>query len=86
VVRITHTHLLFPPDRFLFRTGIREPVTIELLALLNPDWDAPDFSLNELMARVQALYDERETEDGVRDPSAASGPGGKPSGGEAGPA
>lgn len=84
VVRITNTHLLFPPDRFLFRTGTREPVTVEMLALLRPDWDAPDFSLNELMARVQALYDEREQRDGERDPSPAAGPGGKPSGGEAG--
>ncbi|PKN34292.1 MAG: 1-acyl-sn-glycerol-3-phosphate acyltransferase [Deltaproteobacteria bacterium HGW-Deltaproteobacteria-19] len=78
VVRITNTHRLFPPDRFLFHTGIREPVTIELLALLHPEWDAPDFSLNDLIARVQALYDERERQERERDFAEAGGPDGKP--------
>ncbi|MGV8081314.1 MAG: lysophospholipid acyltransferase family protein [Syntrophales bacterium] len=84
VVRITNTNRLFPPDRFLFHTGIREPVTIELLALLHPDWDAPDFSLNDLIVRVQAMYDERECPDRERDPAEAAGSEGRTPGAEAG--
>lgn len=62
VVRIANTHRLFPPDRFLFHTDIREPVTVELLALLHPDWEAPDFSLNELIARIRSLFGELDTD------------------------
>lgn|GEM_PF-102056 len=71
VLRIRNTHRLFPPDRFLFHTDLREPVTVELLALLHPDWEAPDFSLNDLIARVQALYDAQDDRHGAGEVPAA---------------
>ena len=57
VVLIRNTHKLFPPDRFLFRTGDENCIEVELAGSLEPDYGSEAFSLSALVVEAQALME-----------------------------
>ncbi len=61
VLFISNADKLFRPGRFLFDTRRPNTVTVELLAEIDPDYDSGNFSVNDLMGRVHALLEKRNT-------------------------
>jgi 1-acyl-sn-glycerol-3-phosphate acyltransferase len=57
VLRIRNTHRLFPPDRFLFRTGDEVVIEVALAGTLAPDYGSDGFSLAALMEETRALME-----------------------------
>lgn len=55
VVRISNTHRLFTPGKFLFNTCCANTNTIDLIARLTPDYDSEAFSMTGLKAHVRDL-------------------------------
>lgn len=55
VVTIRNTHRLFEPGRFLFHTEHANTITVQLAGSLEPDYDAPDFSVNALIHQVSQI-------------------------------
>lgn len=55
VIRIRNSDRLFTPGRFLFNTGCDNTITIEVVGRMTPDYDAPDFSMADLMERARRL-------------------------------
>ena len=60
VIHIRNTGDVFPPDKILFNTCVDHTVSIELITILKPAYDAEDFSLTGLIASVQELYRDLE--------------------------
>jgi len=61
VLFISNTEKLFQPGRFLFNTQRAYTIRVELLAAIDPDYDAGTFSVDALMERVHALLEKRNT-------------------------
>ena len=57
VVQIRNTHRLFPPDRFLFRTGDHLVIEVSLAGTVAPDYGNEAFSLEAFMGEVRALME-----------------------------
>lgn len=53
---ITGTDALMKPGNLWYSTCVRNNVTVERLGRIEPDYDAGDFSLKGLMARVRERY------------------------------
>lgn len=56
---LSHSELIFPPRRFLFRTWAARPIEVERLGRLEPDFDDPGFRLADLIAQARGIYLER---------------------------
>jgi len=55
VARIRHTEQIFPPGRFLFRTGQAVTIHVDLVALLNDDPAGEMLKAGELKGRVEEI-------------------------------
>jgi 1-acyl-sn-glycerol-3-phosphate acyltransferase len=53
VVVIRNSQRLFMPGRFLFNSRRRNTIYVESVARIMPDYDAPGFSISDLMTRVR---------------------------------
>jgi 1-acyl-sn-glycerol-3-phosphate acyltransferase len=56
VLRMRNTDRLFTPERFRFNTCEANTITVDLLALLTPDYNGTRFPIKPLMDQVHALY------------------------------
>lgn len=59
VLFIGNTDRVYRPGRFLFHSGYAGTVRLEALTDIQPDYDAPSFSIDRLMADVRAILVER---------------------------
>lgn len=64
VLFISNTEKLFKPGRFLFDTQRANTISVEMLAAIDPDYDADTFSINTLMETVHALLEKRVADPG----------------------
>ncbi len=55
VVRIRHTEKVFPPGRFLFRTGSPVTITVDLVDVFNGEQGVASLKPGELKAKVKAI-------------------------------
>lgn len=55
VIYIRNSNLLFKPGRFLFNTGSRHTISLNKIGCIDPDYDAPDFSLQAMIDQAQAM-------------------------------
>lgn len=62
VLFISNTEKLFQPGRFLFDTQRPNTIRVELLAAIDPDYDAGTFSVDALMEKVHALLEKRNAD------------------------
>lgn len=58
VVSIRNTERLFTPGRFLFNTQEAHTIDVDLVAMIHPHYDDPDFSIRESMEQAQRLLGE----------------------------
>ena len=56
LVFLENTDALFPPGSFSFRMGAQTTVTVQLLATLEPDYTAPDFSLAATAEEARRIF------------------------------
>ncbi len=59
VLFISNTDKLFKPGRFLFDTQRANTIRVELLAAIDPDYEAGTFSVNALMEEAHTLLQKR---------------------------
>lgn len=57
VLKISNTDKLFPPGKFLFNTCIDNTIGLKLVAELMPEYEDPDFAIQNLIDEVHALLD-----------------------------
>lgn len=62
VLFISNTEKLFQPGRFLFNTQRANTIRVELLAAIDPDYDAGTFAIDALMEKVHALLEKRNAD------------------------
>jgi len=57
VLRITNTHQLFPPGKFLFNSCMNNTIKVRLIGNLDPDYESKTFSISDLIERVRSLFE-----------------------------
>lgn len=55
VLKISNTHKLFPPGKFLFNTCIDNTISLQLVGELTPQYETEKLNAEDLMAQVSAL-------------------------------
>lgn len=55
VLFIQNTDRLFTPGKFLFNTCVSNTITVSQLASIEPDYKSDEFSISELMSKVNTL-------------------------------
>ena len=59
VMYIRNTDKLFTPGKFLFNTLVSNTITVESITGIEPDYQSENFSISELMSRVESLLETR---------------------------
>jgi len=57
VLFIRNTNKLFKPGKLLFNTCVSNTITVELLAIMEPDYQKSTFSISELMSEVRSILE-----------------------------
>ena len=57
VLYIRNTDKLFMPGKFLFNTLVSNTITVEQIAVLEPDYQSESFSISDLMSQVRSLLE-----------------------------
>jgi len=59
VLFIRNTKILFPPGSFLFNTGAKSSIEVELIGSLEPDYGNNSFSISGLTEQVRTLFENK---------------------------
>jgi 1-acyl-sn-glycerol-3-phosphate acyltransferase len=63
VLKISNTHKLFPPGKFLFNTCIDNIISLQLIGELMPQYEDKKLNVEDLMAQVSELLIGKTNED-----------------------
>ena len=63
LVYLRHTDILFHPGRFSFNTSEKNTISVELIAVLKPDYQSDLFSVNALSRQAWSIFAERIARD-----------------------
>jgi 1-acyl-sn-glycerol-3-phosphate acyltransferase len=62
VLKISNTHKLFPPGKFLFNTCIDNTISLQMVGELTPQYENEKFNTEDLMTQVHTLLSEKTNE------------------------